>query len=293
MLHLLYMVITSMPITNASLLGSLLDSKKKRNSEEQHVRRTSVFHQHVDWPTFQSPGDLKRSPQWSAYLTAVYGESVMSPQHYPIDVSMFWVLYTSHLNSSGLSRLLLSDREHREGCPKEEGDLYFAADGGPAHEGTVWIYHRSPPQGLSRDTWVEVSHVKDEWEPTGFWMYWAPGSGVFYHLGETEVYKNHYDAHKKMDMLEDSVLPGTTTAKSFQFLQHGDMDCGDTSIEILDLHHAGTSSCMDGFAAGWAADCTCICHADQVATSCTPDCSALEVGRLGTSENHERDINEP
>jgi hypothetical protein len=284
-------------------IGGLLEfDKEKEKKKEERVQRTSIFHQHVDWPIFQSPVDLKRSPQWSAYLTSVYGTSVMNPEHYPIDLSHFWILYESHLNSSGLAQLLLRNGEHKKGCPMEEGDLYWVMSGGIGHggefgkdpAGTAWIYHRPPYQGLPRDAWVEVSHVKVPSEDNGFWMYWAPGSGVFYHLGETEVFGLHRDANKKhtrgeiSDTIIVEALPGNITAKSFQFLQHGDMRCGNTAVEILDLKHAGSSPCMDGLAAGWAADCTCICNADQVATSCTPDCSALDVSLLQTPETHER-----
>ena len=51
---------------------------------------------------------------------------------------------------------------------------------------------------LPQNAWVEITHCvptgRSHREEFGSWMYWAPGSGVWFHLGRTAVFASHVHA---------------------------------------------------------------------------------------------------
>ena len=82
----------------------------------------------------------------------------------------------------------------------------FGVDGIPDQH---WVGGQRPQQftaagfpsansGQASHTWIEVTHAgMDADSPSstsGYWMYLAPGSGVFYNLGRTAVFADHLEA---------------------------------------------------------------------------------------------------
>mmetsp|Transcript_13780 Transcript_13780/g.26279 ORF Transcript_13780/g.26279 Transcript_13780/m.26279 type:complete len:335 (-) Transcript_13780:38-1042(-) len=252
-------------------------------------------------PRFESPANLHRSPKWLAYLSAVYGPMVQEDSVFPIDVSKFWVLDQKHLSSAGL------DVQVKQ-CPDQELDVFSAWNFNP--NGLIHIHHRPPFDALPSDSWVEVTHCDAQDPPRGYWLYYLPGSGIFYNLGKTKVFKTHRDAAAEFlpgrtckdaacgELLYDTFGEAAKSYDSLQFLAHGDQQCGKRGFEIVELHHVGADICSLPVAGGFGR-CSCACKktsgrmfADtSVGTdclSCELDCSSPPSVRMGNRSHSRR-----
>mmetsp|Transcript_80206 Transcript_80206/g.139216 ORF Transcript_80206/g.139216 Transcript_80206/m.139216 type:complete len:745 (+) Transcript_80206:69-2303(+) len=281
-------------------------SSRLHNGAEHSVFLEEGF----EWPVFGSPANLSRHPYWKKYLKAVYGDSVEDPKNYPINMSTFWVLREELMPEI----IMVSFRFRQVWCPRQALDVYGnmsgylgyyddgSGVGGGGHDppGALWIYHPHPYPVIAEGKWVEVTHCTyglpgADFEQEGYWMYYAPGSGVFYNVGKTKVYENHQDA--VTDLLgQDAVCVGNgecqehfyemvhVAAKmgltSLQFVNWSDMRCGPTAMEILDVHNSGNQSCLPSLRGGLKASCACACNSDsqegiaKQCLSCSLDCSS-------------------
>jgi hypothetical protein len=233
------------------------------------------------FPVFNSLRELEQSDEWRNYFLKVYKE-LPPEEDFPIDIGDFWVLY--HQPSSIWEYLK---------CPTKKGEIY--KDMSISHDppNTSWIYH--PPPFKALEGLIEVTHCSDSGaivqEETGMWMYHAPGSGIYFDLGRTISFPDHssgveYFLHKKCDSW--SLLHGNTECvndfdamvneakkeyDSIQFLNHGDMKCGNMAIEIIGLYHSGSFPCGNQsgtgiFRSGWKGSRDCVCDTKKLCLNC-------------------------
>jgi len=112
-------------------------------------------------------------------------------------------------------------------------------------------------------------------EEFGYWMYFAPGTGVFYDVGKTKAYQTHRQAVadflpnkacKNMYCKEhytEMIKAASKNFTSIQFLSHGDARCGLLAIEIVDLQHSGGKVCNLPIFGGLRGQCQCQCGKGQ------------------------------
>lgn len=227
----------------------------------------------VSLPVFQSPDHLITDSRWHAYLKTLYGPAVQNASLYPIDVSQFWILQKQHLDAAGLHMKVAE-------CPNQDQDAFWNWHFSLVN--TVHIHHSAPLRPLPANSWVEVTHCLtapadiSRQERTGYWMFYAPGSGVFYNLGRTKVFQTHSEA-VKFFLQQDCgnhynepnwcamfypglVREASKNFDSIQFLDHADQACGGRGHEIIDLHHAGVDICSLPIAGSFG-NCPCACQA--------------------------------
>lgn len=127
----------------------------------------------------------------------------------------------------------------------------FFNSGGIEVPDTIWIYNKPPYKPVLSNKWVEVTHcaswVSNDFEQKGAWFYLAKGSNIFINTGVTIVFKTHIEAVKYFLNINCTTSYDecfsyfsklvTEAAKqgydSIQFLDHYDMRCGKSAVEIL------------------------------------------------------------
>ncbi len=242
--------------------------------------RTRVLPQ-VELPNFQTMQEFMHSP-WKEYYLSVYGNLPRTPPK-PADL---WMIYTKIYNKAFKTNLKTS--VYSTFCPSRHNNLYSNMSGTNDIPETIWLYKKPPYQPLPSNSWVEISHcankVAKNREKVGAWYYYAPGSGVYLNLGKTKVYQKHPDAVK--DILKETCFDSECdkfypklfkTAKeqgydTIQFLNHTDMRCGNTAIEIVDTAGVGTFACGDSkpgkFRTGYQATLPCVCDNKKLCSNC-------------------------
>ena len=158
------------------------------------------------WPQFSSPADLL-ADRWGDYITAVYGEIPASRDLYPWCKGNLWMYYESVLTEFNVTDIPPIAAE----CPADanvtlnqtgvEGQRY-AINNPLQPYGISWSWHNpqpdkptAPQSPIPNNTWVEVMHRKVDYdEKTGAWLFYAPGSGIWFNLGRTIVFESHGQA---------------------------------------------------------------------------------------------------
>lgn len=236
-------------------------------------------------PVFKTLKELESSP-WKDYFLKVYKE-LPKEEDFPIRIGDFSILY------SGAPIDVPSKVVYIGKCPTEKGELYSNMSLTNDPPGTTWIYH--PPPFKPLEGLVEVTHCSDSfvltYETLGMWMYHAPGSGIYFDLGRTIVFKYHKDAIEyflKRSCKDWSLLHGyiecdsdfkdlVNVAKkdydSIQFLNHEDMRCGNTAVEIIALNYVGDYPCGNEsgkglFKSGWKGSMECECDPKKLCLNC-------------------------
>lgn len=255
------------------------------------------------WPVFQDQKSLQAS-SWGGYFQQVYGE--IPTTGYPICTYTFRVLYIAKLWQVKIQTPSPLSNKY----PGNPGELYDMM--GFFNKELAWIWDPvlSAPWGARRlqqaaaaqemaphaatplpaSTWVEIMHFTDKQDGKATWMYYSPGSAVWYFMGNTKSYNLHADAVKDLLNEDCKVRPGdyhdecemqfeamytvgiSRAYDSLQFLFHDDMPGGTASwpkkgnlaIEIVDLLGDGTTQCggpsgLSRFRAGWEASHECYC----------------------------------
>jgi hypothetical protein len=236
-------------------------------------------------PVFDTLKELEASP-WKDYFLKVYKE-LPEESDFPIHIGDFSILYKDapidtprHIRYVGL-------------CPSEEGELYSNMSLTNDPPDTTWIYHSPPFKPLSG--LVEVTHCSDsfviKYESLGMWMYHAPGSGIYFDLCKTIVFRYHKDAVKyflNRSCKDWSLLHGNIECSSdftdliniakknydsIQFLNHEDMRCGNSAVEIIALNYIGDYPCGNKsgkglFKTGWKGSRECNCDTKQLCLNC-------------------------
>merc|ERR1712046_391834 len=96
-----------------------------------------------------------------------------------------------------------------------------------------WIWDSSNFQPLPSFTWIEVIHETMSIEEAGTWMYYTPGSGIWFNTGKTQHYYDHPNAVK--DILHKDCYDNQCI-DSFTELAQTCRDIGLDSIQFV--HHA-------------------------------------------------------
>ena len=271
------------------------------------------------WPRrpFADASELRRS-RWATYLELVYGEGTLerlTSADFPLRLDELWTLHGEALVTARLvERATLDAAGHdpnwvqwdrpwttfdssrlqeRHRCEQlEERALFFKRDWNRKYdaEDSLFVYHarRTP---LPNHTWAEVTHCSEkkssaaalvELEADANWMFYAPGSGMFWNVGRTAVFVSHAHAARwalpNATCLDASCFEQlnriTRAARkrgfdSIQFLQTHDQRCGNVAIEIVDVKGRGDSVCGtpsgEGYRTGWRASLPC-----GVATTASP-----------------------
>jgi len=253
----------------------------------------------MEWPIFKNKQELSKSI-WSIYFINLYGELPING--YPIDVSKFWLLYTELLNKANIKiddKCIINNNydKCKTICPIKEGDIFSNMSNGDDMDNTIWIYHKGPHKPLSSNINVEITHVSGGYtdqkkiESFGSWMYYAPGSGIYFNLGKTISFNNHVESvkyflnKKSMNItcsLFDLCLSYFTDifkeAKkqgydSIQYLNHDKLlRCGNTAIEIIDLNGIGAYTCGNknkiNLRSEWMGKNKCICDNNKMSANC-------------------------
>ena len=183
--------------------------------------------------TFRTKAELKQSA-WHNYFESVYGLDTMN-KAYPFSLVTLQFFYWDMLPERGIPFVAQDDVFHiQPGHHLNYGGLYqmkalAGVFGGQAGHSNVWrFWHRQntgketgrtgvdtskEPElgtGLPSHTIVEVRHIccdkEMSWRPRdGFWMYLAPGSGVFFNLGKTIATSSHGELWYELGCTRDFV----------------------------------------------------------------------------------------
>jgi len=246
----------------------------------------------MKFPIFKNKSELEDS-EWSKYFLYIYGE--IPNTGYPIDLNTFWLLYTDILEKYNikLTDQCIKDNNCFTICPTKEGQLYAHMSGSDDMKNTIWINHLKPYKPLPKNINIEVTHVsggypmQKHFESVGSWMYYAKGSGIYFNTGNTISFKDHSESIKYFLNINISCpiineclhyfKEVFTKAKnkgydSIQYLNHDDMRCGNTAIEIVDLHGIGAFSCGNktklNIKSGWMGKNKCICDNHKESMNC-------------------------
>lgn len=177
---------------------------------------------------FESLKELRLS-EWFGYLDGIYGASTL---RFPLSLRQLGFFYTPRLPKPARFREHPRSQPTQQGeanvlhGPIQRGELYRTW-GGEAH-GTAWaqlnLYrmlhafdgrwaptvdapvgaapHIGPsfgiPSGFASHTRVEVMHRVGDARGSGMWFYYARGSGVYFDVGRTAVYRDHLHAAQEL-----------------------------------------------------------------------------------------------
>lgn len=283
------------PKAARGFLHSSANMKTEETCPARHVFGHCFSGDQYGWPVFNDENALKNDGPWSQYFQTVYGG--IPSVGYPICTYNFALLYTSVVEIAKIQ----TPSQLIDFYPKNWGAYYNEM--GFYNKEIAWIWNpilshplggspgNGKTSGLPGSTWVEVTHVADPQDATATWLYYAPGTAVWFFLGNTRIYNTHTDCIKELLGQDCKVLAGDyhdecetqfedmyTAAKShgldsLQFLFHDDMpggtsgwpnNRGNLAIEIVDLLGVGTDNCggptgYSRFRAGWEALDSCYC----------------------------------
>jgi hypothetical protein len=243
-------------------------------------------------PIFKNKSELENSI-WSKYFIHIYGE--IPDSDYPIDLNTFWILYTNILEKYNivLTDKCVKDKNCYTICQNNEGSLYGNMSNVDDMKDTLWIYHKPPYKAFPDNSKIEVTHVSGGYplqksiESSGSWMYYAKGSGMYFNTGKTISFIDHSESVKHFLDIDISCPLREECVKYFskivdiaknkgydsiQYLKHYDMRCGDTAIEIIDLHGVGAFPCGNktklNIKSGWLGKNICICDNHKQSMNC-------------------------
>jgi len=246
----------------------------------------------MKFPIFKNKSELENS-KWSNYFIHIYGK--IPDTGYPIDLNTFWILYTNILKKYDikLTDQCIEDSNCFTICPNNNGGLFSNMSYIDDMDNTMWIYHKPPYNALPNNSVVEVIHTSGGYpmqrsiESVGSWMYYAKGSGIYFDTGNTISFKDHSESVKHFLDIDISCPLREecayyfkdlfTKAKnegydSIQYLEHYDMRCGNTAIEIVDLHGVGAYPCGNktdlNIKSGWNGKDECICDNHKQSINC-------------------------
>jgi len=159
-------------------LGTSLASAVSQNqvNYERDCQSVADF----GWPRFQSGEELLAS-SWSSYFLDVYGEI---PSKYPVCIYDLQVL-----DENAFRKANITGHEVVTATDVKEGDLFPILDGRTMLTAQMLgIYHESW-KALPDHAWAEVTHTAFPTEAEGFWAWRTRGSGIWYNIGKTKVFR--------------------------------------------------------------------------------------------------------
>jgi hypothetical protein len=223
--------------------------------------------------TFDTPEAYVHSP-WSVYIRYVYGDD---PTEFPV-VFDPTILYEKALRAAKIKVSPLNPWWAFWRCPQLRGQLYINMSRTHDPPASIWRWVPPPYQALPSYTKQEVIHSVDadiHGEEETYWMYFAPGSGIYTDIGNTISFSRHEEAinwflGKVCDTATDpscvryfNSLASAARQRGFdtiQFLKHDDMRCGNSAIEIVDVRYSGNRTCKPILFTGWNGSRPCKCN---------------------------------
>ena len=208
-------------------------------------------------PIFKTYDELNDSP-WRQYLNKLYGK--FPSDIFPIDMRKMQLFHKSLLRGIELeAHVTTGAGEHRtEGC------FYVNNMKGPyTHDSCDWIWVHRGIEPVPVASMVEVVHSNDRTSGkqhyktyTGYWMYAAPGSGLFYNVGKTIVFKIKQDMHKfcqERDISNCVRKLQRNGYDSIQFTHVMPLQPPHTLLEIVDIRSKSNEcdTCNDAICCGW------------------------------------------
>lgn len=153
----------------------------------------------VGWPRFKNKAKLVANKPWSRYLELVYGE--LPEKGYPICIYDLWTINITAYREVGLDKVVSPTTDHI--APKlniwTHGELHEWKTVNPDLQPNTWIsgfwiYHSYRQRRYAADdTWIEVTHTASgaTGEDKGLWLFFAPGSGIWFNVGKTKIFSTH------------------------------------------------------------------------------------------------------
>lgn len=243
-----------------------------------------------NYPVFLTEVDLQGDAAWSCYFKKVFG--VVPTDGYPICIYSMYKLYSGIAKTCGISLGTPSEL-----CPMKNGELFgrFSYSVDPS---VAWIWNNDLMRGQSSfsvesQKWVEVLHNANPIDGAATWLYYTPGSSIWFWTGNSKPYNDHPDAVK--DLLGERCVSAsnecvhyfrslfnamkTAGLDSISFVKHADMECSplgmvmNLAIEIVDIAGPGEMPCggQSGwvrFKAGWQASNACFCEGTKPYINC-------------------------
>lgn len=216
---------------------------------------------HTQWDLlcFATREDLERYPKWNAYLRSVYG--TVPEEAFPLDLRTFDLFYKSRLDACGIPH----PDPPAIACSTCYGETLTNMS--LTHDSDDWLWVMQPVRPVPSHRRTEVAHSNDfvgcQINDRGYWMYRSKGSGNVYDVGKTRTFATHRDAERVSGFHKDDARSyeffRAHGLQSIQFTAHDDMKCGNTALEIVDLHGTECSTCLPRVAAGWNCTMPCVC----------------------------------
>lgn len=234
----------------------------------------------ASWPTFENVTSLLGDAQWKTYFESVYGEIPASG--YPIDISQLWMLWNSKLPGGAPASVGTCPLKNApSGQHYDRNNVY-------SPPGTSWIWQSYPYTARPANSFAEVVHKRDPFgdEHYGAWLLYAPGSGIWYDIGQTLNFAEHAEAYQHFgvnsneDMCIQAVLKGYSTLQFTAHVDHVNYPCDSEShlkymnLEIVAVKLAGTYTCgayggtPSTIRAGWKHSNVCFCDANSSYLNC-------------------------
>lgn len=150
-------------------------------------------------PIFNNKEEFDNS-KWKDYYDVIYGKDTVKSSDFPIDTSKLCILYADVLkNTVGIN---INPDNYKNVCPKNENDVYSNMSNDHDIPNTFTLYKLPPYKPIESNIFVEVTHCTDPEvesnENVGAWYYYAPGSGIYFNVGNTKAYNDHNDAAKDL-----------------------------------------------------------------------------------------------
>lgn len=228
-------------------------------------------------PHFSTRRQLITNPIWSQYFINVYGEIPIDD--YPLCIADFQLLYRTLLRKLGYQ---LPMKYH--GCPESiryETRRYWEENTEPPWTDTLLIplVHSLHVQKNSIPPfhWTEVRHRSKRSERVGMWFAVATGSGIWFNVGRTIVFRTHDEAFRYFNVNSgnENAIAYAAKARGYDTIQFTECDGVATSccnklrlparcfnLEFVATALSGLSACGGGmFRQGWNA--TRVCHCDE------------------------------
>jgi len=241
------------------------------------------------WPTFTSLAALQ-ADSWGKYYKKVYGSL---PTSFPVNTVDMWMVYDVEIVQAGIANAPKTVGT----CPEANPPLGQRYNVNNLYSPSFisWLWHPYPYQKLAANSWQEVLHEADPWgdEHFGAWFVYAPGSGIYFHLGNTIAFQEHLGAFKHFnvtggDLNEEMCKAASSQGyNSVQFLAHVDhsnYQCDTQNsgraglvymgVEIVAVENVGTYACTteqgapSTIKAGWQASRACVCDNRQQYLNC-------------------------
>jgi len=278
-------------VGHAAILLLFSTASSENMQEEHHFEPDCSSENDFGWPRFHSSQDLIANEPWRMYFLIAYGEL---PQRYPVCIYDLEALNREAYEWAGLNSTTTGKHVVTNLKELKEGDLFMGGILG------YQIYHeRWKP--IPNNTWVEITHSVFPTELKGMWVWRQRGSGIWYNIGRTLVFRTpadwkliHRDAiefltancsqkpSSSWPLMESDIFGYCAREKGYDSIQFepqaGEIPIGTfgitglTEIVLVNLDGKYTCGVSDAsttpLRSGWRASSKCDCENQDIPDSC-------------------------